>query len=132
MRLLPCIGILGLCATAIVGALTLPPAIAAQESKQIAEGRGHYLETCKLCHGEDGQKGDGFQTPIWGPEAKIASKFGNVQGFIDYMQLMPFNDPTLLDDEQKLTVVAYVLAQHGTIKPTDTLDPAKAASTPIK
>ncbi|MGL4240341.1 MAG: hypothetical protein ACRCTI_04435, partial [Beijerinckiaceae bacterium] len=72
------------------------------------------------------------QTPIWGPDAKIGSKFGNVQTFIDYMQLMPFNDPTLLDDDQKLTVVAFVLAQHGTIKPTDTLDASKAASIQIK
>lgn len=132
MRLFSAILLFGACAAAALGALTLPRAIAAQESKQITQGRGHYIETCKLCHGEDGQKGDGFQTPIWGPDAKIASKFGTVQGFIDYMQLMPFNDPTLLDDDQKLTVVAYVLAQHGTIKPTDTIDPAKAASMPIK
>lgn len=48
------------------------------------------------------------------------------------MQPMPFNDPTLLDDDQRLAVVAFMLAQHGAIKPTDVLDPAKAASIPIK
>jgi mono/diheme cytochrome c family protein len=112
--------------------VSLTLAIAAQESAQVTAGRGHYVETCQVCHGEDGKRGAGFQTPIWGEGTMIASKFVTVQGLIDYMQLMPFNDPTLLDDDQKIAVVAFMLAQHGTIKPTDTLDPAKAASMKIK
>jgi mono/diheme cytochrome c family protein len=114
------------------GWLALDRAIAAQESRQVAEGRGHYVETCQLGHGEDGERGAGFQTPISGEGTMIASKFGNAQAMIDYMQLMPFNDPTLLDDNQRLAVVAYILSQHGAIKPTDTIDPAKEAAIPIK
>jgi mono/diheme cytochrome c family protein len=132
MRFCFALTLIGGFAAVLVGGFALSKAIAAQESKQIAEGRGHYEETCKLCHGADGQRGEGFQTPIWGAEAKIASKFVTVQGFIDYMQLMPFNDPTLLDETQKLAVVAFVLSMHGAIKPTDTLDASKAANTPIK
>ncbi len=132
MRLNLLAALMGGIAAVTVAGPALKHAIAAQESKQVAAGRAHYVETCQLCHGADGQKGEGFQTPIWGPGAKIASKFVHVQGLIDYMQLMPFNDPTLLDDDQKLAVVAFILSQHGTMKPSDTLDPAKAASIPIK
>jgi mono/diheme cytochrome c family protein len=114
------------------GGTLLTRAIAAQESKQVAEGRGHYVETCQLCHGQDGKRGEGFQTPIWGEGTMIGTKFGNAQALIDYMQLMPFNDPALLDDNQKIAVVAFMLAQHGAIKPSDVLDPAKAAAIPIK
>lgn len=104
----------------------------AQESAQVAQGRTHYNETCALCHGLDGKRGEGFQTPIWGEGAMISSKFGNVQALIDYMQLMPFNDPSLLDETQKLAVVAFVLANHGAIKPSETLDPAIASNLLIK
>jgi mono/diheme cytochrome c family protein len=132
MRLHLLYAAIGGIAAVALGAPSLKRAVAAQESKQVAEGRGHYMETCQLCHGEDGKRGAGFQTPIWGEGTMIASKFKNVQELIDYMQLMPFNDPTLLDDNQKIAVVAFMLAQHGTIKPTETLDPAKAAGILIK
>jgi len=101
-------------------------------SRQIQEGRGHYVETCVVCHGEDGKRGEGFQTPIWGQGSFIAAKFGNAQALIDYMQLMPFNDPSLLDETQKIAVVAFILSNHGTIKPTETLDPAKANGIAIR
>lgn len=132
MRLSVILTIIGGCAAFALGGSALTRALAAQESKQITQGRGHYMETCQLCHGEDGKRGAGFQTPIWGEGTMIGTKFGHAQGLIDYMQLMPFNDPTLLDDNQKLAVVAFMLAQHGAIKPTDTIDPAKAATIPIK
>lgn len=45
---------------------------------------------------------------------------------------MPFNDPSLMTDEQKWAVVAYVLANHGALKPSDTLVPANAPSIAIK
>lgn len=101
-------------------------------SKQVQEGRGHYAETCVVCHGEDGKRGEGFQTPIWGQGSFIAAKFGNAQALIEYMQLMPFNDPSLLDETQKIAVVAFMLSNHGTIKPTETLDPAKAGGIAIR
>jgi mono/diheme cytochrome c family protein len=132
MRVLPVLTIACSMIVAAAGGAILTKAIASQESKQVADGRGHYMETCQLCHGEDGKRGAGFQTPIWGQGTMIGSKFGNAQALIDYMQLMPFNDPTLLDDTQKLAVVAFMLANHGAIKPTDTLELPKAASIPIK
>lgn len=106
-------------------------AVASQESAQVAQGRAHYVEFCQLCHGADGQRGEGYQTPIWGPGTQIA-KFGNAQGLLDYMQLMPFNDPSLLDETQKLAVVAFMLAQHGAIKPSDQIDRSATASVPIR
>lgn len=129
----------GFVAPALVGALLLlsllinpdGTAFATQESPQIAQGRAHYVEHCQLCHGADGQRGEGYQTPIWGQGTQIA-KFGNAQGLLDYMQLMPFNDPSLLDEAQKLAVVAFMLAQHGAIKPNDSIAPAAAARIEIR
>lgn len=106
------------------------PALA-QESAQVAQGRAHYVEFCQMCHGADGQKGDGYQTPIWGQGAQIA-KFANAAGLLEYMQLMPFNDPSLLDETQKLAVVAFMLSNHGAMRPADTLDRARAATVPVR
>lgn len=117
---------------AVASLLGMGTAAVAEESAQVAKGRAHYAQTCALCHGEDGKRGAAFQTPIWGSGAMIGPKFGNVRGLIDYMQLMPFDDPTRLDDTQKLAVVAYMLVKHGSIKASDTIDPAKAAATPIR
>lgn len=108
------------------------PNLKGPASAQVTKGAELYKEFCALCHGEDGKRGAAFQTPIWGEGSLIATKFGNVQGLIDYMILMPFNDPALLDDQQKLAVVAYMMANHGAIKPGDEIAPAQAASIPIK
>ncbi len=105
--------------------------LAAQESAQVAQGRAHYAEHCQMCHGADGRDGDGYQTPIWGAGTQIG-KFGNAAGLLDYMQLMPFNDPSLLDDTQKLAVVAFMLSRHGAMRPADTLERGRAASVPIR
>jgi mono/diheme cytochrome c family protein len=120
-------------ASAVAGGVPVVPGVSAtQESSQIAQGRSHYLEVCQRCHGADGKRGEGFHTPIWGQGAMIGPKFGNARAMIDYMQLMPFDNPSLLDDAQKLAVVAFILANHGAIKPTDTINPSKAASIPIR
>ena len=58
-----------------------------QDSTQVAAGKEVYSQHCTLCHGVDGKRGEGFQTPIWGQGSLIASKFGNVQAMIDYMQI---------------------------------------------
>jgi mono/diheme cytochrome c family protein len=105
--------------------------LAAQDSEQVAQGRAHYAEHCRICHGVDGREGDGYQTPIWGAGSQIA-KFGNAAGLLDYMQLMPFNDPSLLDDTQKLAVVAFMLSRHGSMRPADMLERGNAASVPIR
>jgi mono/diheme cytochrome c family protein len=109
----------------------LSPA-AAQESPQIAQGKTLYGQFCTQCHGADGKRGEGYQTPIWGPGSLIA-KFENAQGLFEYHQmLMPFNDPALMNDEQKLAVVAFLLANHGAIGQGDSITPANASSIAIK
>jgi mono/diheme cytochrome c family protein len=126
-----------LVATAVLSFPLLPQSVASPNLKgpasaQVTKGGELYKEFCALCHGDDGKRGAGFQTPIWGDGSLIATKFGNVQGLIDYMLLMPFNDPALLDDNQKLAVVAYMMANHGAIKPGEEIAPAQAASIPVK
>lgn len=122
---------------ALVAALTVVvlfsmPA-SAQDSAQVAAGRALYAEHCALCHGADGKRGQGFQTPIWGQGTMIGSKFGNAQGLFEYMQLlMPFQDPALMTDDQKLAVVAYMLANHGAIPRGGEVTAANMASIAIK
>jgi mono/diheme cytochrome c family protein len=110
--------------------LTSVPA-QANDSPQITQGAALFQETCALCHGAAGRGGEGYPNPIWGAGAQIR-KFKTAQGLFEYHQLlMPFNDPSLLDDEQKMAVTAYVLANHGVMGRGDTLDPRKAAQIPI-
>ena len=116
---------------ALLALISATPFAVAQDSAQVAKGKELYAEFCTLCHGADGKRGEGFQTPIWG-EGAFISKFGNAQGLIDYMQLMPFNDPMLLDEPQKLAVVAYMLANHGTIPRNSEITPQNASTIPIK
>jgi mono/diheme cytochrome c family protein len=105
---------------------------AAQDSAQVAKGSALYAEHCATCHGADGRRGTGFQTPIWGAQTQIG-KFGNAQGIFEYVQmLMPFQDPTLLTDEQKLAVVAYLLANHGAILRSGEMTGANMAGIPIR
>jgi cytochrome c len=110
---------------------SLSPA-AAQESPQITQGKALYGQFCTQCHGADGKRGEGFQTPIWGAGTQIA-KFENAQMLFEYHQLMmPFNDPSLMTDDQKWAVVAFLLANHGAINQGDSVTPANAASIAIK
>jgi cytochrome c len=114
-----------------VAMLLLSPATA-QESPQVAQGKALYGEFCTQCHGADGKRGEGFQTPIWGSGTQI-SKFETAQALFEYHQMMmPFNDPTLMTDDQKWAVVAFLLANHGAIKPGDSVSPANAAAIAIK
>lgn len=117
-----------------LGALALAAATPAfaQESAQVALGKEVYVQFCTLCHGLDGKRGEGFQTPIWGEGSLIASKFGNVQTMIDYMRIMPFNDPALINDAQRLAVIAFVLANHGTIPRSGEISQQGASKIPIK
>lgn len=84
-----------------------------------------------MCHGENGQGGNGYGNPIWGKGAQI-NKFKNAQGLFEYhLLLMPFNDPSLLNEDQKWAVTAFLLANHAVLKREETLDPSKAAQLPI-
>lgn len=101
-------------------------------SAQVTQGAALYAEHCALCHGADGKRGAGFQTPIWGPGTQIA-KFANAQGLFEYNQmLMPFNDPTTLNDEQKMAITAYILANHGAMPRTGEVTAANMATIPIR
>lgn len=112
--------------------MAIPYVAFAQESGQIVKGKEIYAQFCTLCHGTDGRRGEGFQVPIWGEGSAIASKFGNAQAMLDYMQVMPFNDPTLIDDVQRLAVTAFVLANHGALPRYGELTLENAAGLPIK
>ncbi|MFN3449122.1 MAG: c-type cytochrome [Roseococcus sp.] len=123
-----------LLAPALAGGLLLAAGAAGQPglSPQIAEGQRLYAEHCALCHGADGRRGEGFQTPIWGERTQIR-KFNTAFGLFEYNQMMmPFDDPSKLSDEQKWAVVAYILANHGAIARDATLDPARAAEIAIR
>lgn len=112
----------------VAAAATGQPAL----SPQVAEGQSLYAEHCALCHGEDGRRGAGFQTPIWGERTQIG-KFNTALGLFEYNQMMmPFDDPTRLSDAQKLAITAYMLANHGTIARNATLEAGSAAAVQIR
>ncbi len=54
-------------------------------------------------------------------------------GLFEYNQMMmPFDDPDRMTDEQKWAVVAYMLANHGVIARSATLEAAGAGAIPIR
>lgn len=116
----------------LAAALVAGPALPAlAESAQIAEGARLFAETCAICHGADGRGGQGYPNPIWGEGAQIR-KFSHAQGLFEYNQLlMPFDDPTKLDTDEKWAVVAYILANHGVIARDAELAPEEAGDLAI-
>ena len=75
-------------------------------SAQIQAGEGLYLQHCALCHGAKGRDATVFPRPIWGPGHELA-KFQHARGLFEYLQsLMPFDDPTKLDDTAKIAITA--------------------------
>jgi len=72
-----------------------------------------------LCHGVNGRDANVFPRPIWGPGADL-SKFSTTKGLFEYLQmLMPFDDPSKINDEQKTAIVAFMAVQHGASKPSE-------------
>ena len=115
----------------MLGASTTCLAQTASKS-QFERGAQIYAQHCALCHGVEGRGGQGFAGPIWGAGHDIA-KFGSARGLFEYVQLlMPFDNPQKITDEEKLAVVAFMLMNNGTIGRDQTLEPSKAAATPIK
>lgn len=101
-------------------------------SPQITEGQRLYMENCAACHGDDGQRGSAYQTPIWGSRAQIR-KFETALGLFEYNQIaMPFNDPAQISDTDKLAIVAFMLANHGAMPASATLEYGGAAGVPIR
>jgi cytochrome c len=112
--------------------LSLGLASDAHGQTQVARGAALYAETCSTCHGADGKRGEGYQTPIWGPGTQIG-KFGTAQGLFEYIQiLMPFDNPARITDAQKIDVIAYMLNQHGGLASDQTVDAASLNALPIK
>jgi hypothetical protein len=48
------------------------------------------------------------------------------------MQIMPFNDPALINDTQRLEVVGFLLAQHGAIPRDGQISMESASKVSIK
>jgi mono/diheme cytochrome c family protein len=116
----------------VASGAVVSPQLSAQEHPQLARGKDIYAQFCTQCHGVDGKRGEGYQTPIWGEGSIIAAKFENAQNLIEYMQIMPFNDPRLIDDAQRLDVTAFVLANHGALAKSAELSTSNAAGIRIK
>ena len=94
-------------------------AAADEPSAQVAHGAELYAANCAVCHGDDGRGGAGFPSPVWGDGSQIR-KFSHGRGLFEYnAMLMPFDDPSRLDMEEKLAVTAYLLANHGAMAASD-------------
>lgn len=82
-----------------------------ETTAQIKKGASLYVQHCASCHGVNGRDAATFPHPIWGP-GHTTAKFSNARGLFEYIQLlMPFDDPSKLNDEQKTAVIAYMLFQ---------------------
>jgi mono/diheme cytochrome c family protein len=101
---------------------TLGGVAIAQESPQVTQGAGFFQQHCSKCHGADGQGGEGYATPLWGKSAQI-KRFKTADELHEYnLGIMPFDNPAAIGEKEKLAIVAYILAKHGVIKPTETVD----------
>jgi len=106
-------------------ALTLASAANAQDSSQVMQGAALFKQHCSRCHGADGQGGEGFATPLWGKQSQI-KKFKTADELYEYnIGVMPFDNPGVIDDKQKLAIVAFILANHEVIKRNETVDEKK-------
>ena len=121
-------------AVAFAAALCAVPAIRsiADPHPQLERGKQVYAQFCTQCHGVDGKRGEGYQTPIWGEGSLLAAKFVNAQNLNEYMQIMPINDPNLINYTQRLDVTAYVLANHGALAKDAPLQVQTAGQITIK
>jgi mono/diheme cytochrome c family protein len=98
-----------------------PPAPLPDASEQVSQGAQLYQQHCALCHGANGRDATVFPRPIWGPGHDIG-KFSTAKGLFEYLQLMmPFDDPSKLNDQQKTAIVAFMLARNGNLPPASTL-----------
>jgi mono/diheme cytochrome c family protein len=108
----------------------LPPG-----SGTAAQGAAVFAKQCASCHGP---KGEGLP-PIpklvgpqptdftFGDDPKLTKTIGNYWPYAttlyDYInRAMPFATPGILPPNDVYSVVAYLLAENGIIKPTDVMD----------
>lgn len=96
-------------------------------AQEYEKGQELYKSSCAECHGADGKAGTGYGTPIWG-EGTLIKKFTTAQGLFEYLQyLMPFDDPSKVTDEQRWSIISFMLAEHGAIERGKAVNPANAA-----
>jgi cytochrome c len=90
----------------------LPKVTQAQNdaSGQIASGASLYAEWCSMCHGMDGEGGEG--PPVVAPRS-LAS-FRTAARFFDFLSTsMPQDFPGLLTDPEYYDLVALILDWNG-------------------
>lgn len=113
-------------------AASIGVAAADEPSEQVAHGAELYAANCAICHGDDGMGGAGFPSPVWGEGSQIR-KFSHGRGLFEYnAMLMPFDDPSKLDMDEKLAVTAYLLANHGAMAASDTITAGDAIEVVIE
>lgn len=106
-------------------ALALSSTANAQDSSQVTQGAALFKQHCARCHGANGQGGEGFATPLWGKQSQI-KKFKTADELYEYnVGVMPFDNPGVIDEKQKLAIVAFILANHEVIKRNETVDEKK-------
>jgi mono/diheme cytochrome c family protein len=100
-------------------AIAQPGNVPAGSSAQVVSGEKLYQQYCSTCHGVKGRDATVFPRPIWGDRADLA-KFATTRGLFEYLQmLMPFDDPSKINDEQKTSIVAFMAVMHGSLKPEE-------------
>ena len=101
------------------GAMAQTVKLPANSSAQVVVGEKLYQQNCALCHGANGRDATVFPRPIWGAGSDL-SKFATTKGLFEYLQmLMPFDNPSKINDEQKTAIVAFMAVMHGAAKPAE-------------
>ena len=97
------------------------------ERLDTARGRSLFNESCKSCHGEDGQGvqiGDKKAGPLWGPrswnDGAGAARVYTLAGFIRYA--MPYLNPGSLTDEEAQQIAAFINSMPRPDYPLKQLD----------
>lgn len=81
------------------------------QGHQIAAGQQVFREICAVCHGDQGEGGEG--PPLIGPGNFLAD-FRTAQGLFDFIrEAMPNDDPGSLQDQQYYDVLAFLLARNN-------------------
>lgn len=97
-------------------------------SAQVANGEQVYASSCAMCHGDQGQGGNG--PALIGDDADL-SQHGDGRGLLDYIsEAMPASSPGSLTEEQYLDVTAYILEANGDLS-GEALTPEGAAEIPL-
>lgn len=79
---------------------------------QVLDGALVHVDHCAACHGDDGQRGQGYAHAIIGTRG--LDKFGTSHRLFVYnRQLMPFSQPGSLDPAEVWQVTAWLMAMNG-------------------